>query len=145
MESEDGKSGKSYRHGLWWSRRNMGIWEHTSSGGPLATHSGTLMAGAQSNSEFDPIMINIPMISGYAPDQRQKAIGAMLKKKKALFWLNKLIMIVIFETYFYWMNKMLGWLMMDYVKKNLGNLHQSNMEVGIPQGNQSSCQQDVNI
>ena len=103
----------------WQKSWASGVRESTSSG-PSAMHFGTLMAGAQSDliAEFDATMTNIPLISGYSPSRWRQAIDTVLLKKQGLYLVEKLRTIVLFEPDFNWLNKLLGWTMMNFAENH---------------------------
>ena len=93
--------------------------EFTASG-PSGLHFGHLKANARDEqlATMDVQMINIPMLTGYAPTRWRKATDSMLLKKEGVFQVDKLRTIVLFEADFNYMNKFIGRTVMQTAEKN---------------------------
>jgi hypothetical protein len=96
------------------------IKEQTSAASISGVTFGHMKACAQDDflAEFEAAMANLPYATGFSPDQWQKGITLMIRKKANVDLVNKLRTIVLTEPNFNYCNKVLGKTTLEHAEKN---------------------------
>ena len=96
------------------------IKENTSAASISGVTFGHMKACAQDDflAEFEAAMANLPYATGFSPEQWQKGITLMIRKKANVDLVTKLRTIVLTEADFNYCNKVLGKMTLEHAERN---------------------------